>query len=133
MYNGVDGEKVGVLEDAKGVAHTGSIFALAWSPDQSRIATASADKSVKIWDVSARKLERTIVMGSKIEDQQLGIVWTKSALITVSVSGFLNFLNPDDGSVEKIRQGHNKAITALSKSSDGKFLFSADAEGHISE
>ncbi|EFP10794.1 CRE-AIPL-1 protein [Caenorhabditis remanei] len=131
LYNGVDGEKVGVLEDVKGVAHSGTIFGLSWSPDGARIATASADKSVKIWDVSSKKLEKTIVIGAKIEDQQLGIIWTKKALISVSANGFLNILNPDEGVVEDTRQGHNKGITSLAKSSDGQRIFSSDAEGHI--
>ncbi|EGT32876.1 CBN-TAG-216 protein [Caenorhabditis brenneri] len=131
LYNGVDGEKIGVLEDTKGTAHSGTVFALSWSPDGSRIATASADKTVKIWDVSSKTLEKTIVMGTKIEDQQLGVLWTKAHLVSVSANGFLNFLNPDEGSVVDRRQGHNKGITALTKSQDSKSIYSADAEGHI--
>ncbi|ULT91762.1 hypothetical protein L3Y34_009433 [Caenorhabditis briggsae] len=131
LYNGTSGDKVGVLEDSKGVAHSGTIFGLSWSPDGSRIATASADKSVKIWDVASRSLEKTIVIGAKIEDQQLGIIWTKMALISVSASGFLNFLNADEGKIDDVRQGHNKGITAVTMSADGKRIFSSDAEGHL--
>ncbi|UMM41076.1 hypothetical protein L5515_017498 [Caenorhabditis briggsae] len=133
LYNGADGTKVGVFEDdsLKGVAHSGSVYGLTWSPCGSKIATASADKTVKIWNVSTLKVEKTVTIGSKIEDQQLGIIWTKQALVSISATGFVNLINPELGSVDEVRYGHNKAITALATSSDGKTLYSADAEGHI--
>uniref|UniRef100_A0A8R1DIW0 Actin-interacting protein 1 n=1 Tax=Caenorhabditis japonica TaxID=281687 RepID=A0A8R1DIW0_CAEJA len=134
LYNGVDGTKVATFEDEtlKGVAHSGSVFGLSWSPDGSKIATASADKTVKIWNASTQKVEKTIVIGTRIEDQQLGIIWTKKSLVSISANGFINFLNPELGTVDEVRYGHNKGITALTTSTDGKKLYSADAEGHIS-
>lgn len=135
LYNGVDGTKTGVFEDdsLKNVAHSGSVFGLTWSPDGTKIASASADKTIKIWNVATLKVEKTIPVGTRIEDQQLGIIWTKQALVSISANGFINFVNPELGSIDQVRYGHNKAITALSSSADGKTLFSADAEGHISE
>jgi WD40 repeat protein len=40
-------------------AHNDSIFDLAISPDQKLIASASADKLVKVWDLKTQKLNRT--------------------------------------------------------------------------
>ncbi len=41
-------------------AHNDSIFDLALSPDQKLLASASADKLVKVWDWQAQKLNRTL-------------------------------------------------------------------------
>ncbi|MBN8459772.1 MAG: serine/threonine protein kinase [Verrucomicrobia bacterium] len=37
------------------LGHTGSVYALAWSPDSSRLASAGADGTVRIWGLSARR------------------------------------------------------------------------------
>ena len=41
-------------------AHNDSIFDLAVSPDQKLVASASADKLVKVWDLKTQKLTRTL-------------------------------------------------------------------------
>ncbi|EJW84466.1 hypothetical protein WUBG_04629 [Wuchereria bancrofti] len=64
LYEGTTGQKEGELMDdqCKGVAHAGSVFALCWSPDGQRIATASGDKTIKIWDVASKKLEKSVII-----------------------------------------------------------------------
>jgi len=34
--------------------HAGAIFSCSWSADGTKLLTASADKTVRIWDVEAR-------------------------------------------------------------------------------
>ncbi|KAK6109972.1 Actin-interacting protein 1 [Brugia pahangi] len=133
LYEGTTGQKEGELMDdqCKGVAHAGSVFALCWSPDGQRIATASGDKTIKIWDVSSKKLEKTFVIGKSVDDQQLSIIWTKVFLAGVSLSGFINILDLESGSVSKVLKGHNKPITALTVCSEKSLAFTADFEGNI--
>uniref|UniRef100_A0A8R1XZZ8 Actin-interacting protein 1 n=1 Tax=Onchocerca volvulus TaxID=6282 RepID=A0A8R1XZZ8_ONCVO len=133
LYEGTSGQKVGELVDdqCKGVAHSGSVFALCWSPDGQHIATASGDKTIKIWDVVSKKLEKTFVIGKNIDDQQLCIVWTKVFLAGVSLSGFINILDLESDSVSKVLKGHNKPITALAVCSEKALAFTADFEGNI--
>ncbi|CAI5454634.1 unnamed protein product [Caenorhabditis angaria] len=132
LFEGTEGTKVGELADdaAKGAAHGGSVFGLSWSPDGSKIATASGDKTVKIWNAADRSLLKTITFGTAIEDQQVSVQWSKQALVSVSLSGFVNFLNVELGTVETIRQGHNKPIVALALSQDKQHIFTSDFEGH---
>lgn len=76
---------------------------------------------------------RTVTFGNAIEDQQLSVLWIQDALLSVSLSGFINYINPELGQVEKVAHGHNKPITALAISADKSVIFTADFEGHISK
>uniref|UniRef100_A0A1I7XM82 G_PROTEIN_RECEP_F1_2 domain-containing protein n=1 Tax=Heterorhabditis bacteriophora TaxID=37862 RepID=A0A1I7XM82_HETBA len=76
---------------------------------------------------------RTITLGNTVDDQQLGVSWTAGALISISLAGFLNFIDPELGQVSKTVHGHNKPITAITLSGDKKWLFTSDFEGHISK
>lgn len=81
LYEGVSGQKEGELVDdqCKGAAHDGSVFALCWSPDGQRIATASGDKTIKIWDVASKKLEKSVIT----QPFYLHICFTFFYLITI--------------------------------------------------
>jgi WD40 repeat protein len=41
-------------------AHTGSVFGLAWDKNSSQLATASADGTVKLWDIEKKIATRYI-------------------------------------------------------------------------
>lgn len=60
VYDGATGDKQGDLvdENCKGTAHAGSVFGLCWSPDGQSLATASGDKTVKVWNAATKKLEK---------------------------------------------------------------------------
>ncbi|XGW21746.1 hypothetical protein V3C99_004594 [Haemonchus contortus] len=133
LFEGTEGTKTGELVDESvktGAAHSGSVFGLAWSPCGKRIATASGDKTVKIWNVPEKTLEKVVTFGDSTEDQQIGISWSPKALLSVSLAGFLSFIDTA-GSITKVVQGHNKGITALALSSCKRFLITADFEGHM--
>lgn len=135
IFEGAEGTKQAELVDdsCKGVAHGGGVFGLAWSPDGARIATASGDKTVKIWNVASKTLEKTISFGNTIEDQQLSVVWSSQALVSVSLSGFFNFIDPELGQVSKSVHGHNKVINTMVLSFDKQFLYTADFDGNITQ
>ena len=74
---------------------------------------------------------RTITFGNAIEDQQLAVTWQKDTIVSIGLSGFIFYINPDSGEITKTIRGHNKPITALAISPDKKYAFTADFEGHI--
>uniref|UniRef100_A0A7E4W357 Actin-interacting protein 1 n=1 Tax=Panagrellus redivivus TaxID=6233 RepID=A0A7E4W357_PANRE len=134
LFEGSDGETITELTDPAvkgGAAHAGGIYALAWSPDATRIVTASGDKTVKIWSAAEKSLLKTITLGNTIDDQQLAVTWQKDTILSIGLSGFIFYINPDSGEVTKTIRGHNKPITALTLSTDKKYAFTADFEGHI--
>ncbi|CAI4220980.1 unnamed protein product [Auanema sp. JU1783] len=133
VYEGAEGKKEFELSDesCKGNAHSGSVFGVSWSSDGTRLATASADKTLKIWNVPNKSLEKTVTFGDEIDNQQLSAVWAENKVVTVALNGFISIVNPDEGSIEKVITGHNKPITAAAVTDARDFLFTADFEGNI--
>merc|ERR1712000_349118 len=58
--------------------HGGSCYAIDWNNEGNQIVSASADKTVKLWDITTADEISSVRIGSQICDQQLGIVWSKS-------------------------------------------------------
>lgn len=53
---------------------------------------------MKLWDVGAGTAVTTFNMGADVVDQQLGCLWQKDYFLSISLSGFINYLdknNPD--------------------------------------
>ncbi|MGH0158570.1 UNVERIFIED_CONTAM: hypothetical protein FKN15_069760 [Acipenser sinensis] len=69
---------------------------VSWSPDSTRLLSASGDKTAKIWDVANNSVVTTFDMGSDVLDQQLGCLWQKDHLLTVSLSGYINYLDKNN-------------------------------------
>jgi len=127
LYTGKDSELLGELS-----GHSGGVYGLAWDGSSRKLLSASGDKTAKVWDVENKTCIATFKMGEGVEDQQVGCLWSGPHLISVSLSGFLNFLSLDNpAGPKKVVKGHNKPITALAASGDGKTLYSADSDGRV--
>ena len=67
----------------------------------------------------------------QVQDQQLGCLWSGDHLLSVSLSGQINYLDPKDPSKpSRIIEGHNKPITAIAKVND-KMIYTGDSDGRI--
>ena len=131
LYDGKDSEYVAKLEDGK-AAHAGGIYGLSWSRDGKQMITASGDKSVKIWDMETRARTSQVVLGSDVLDQQLGCVWAQNHIISVSLSGKINYIDPRAGeNPVKIIDGHNKPITAFTPGEDDKTAYTGSSDGRV--
>ncbi|KAB0394974.1 hypothetical protein E2I00_012205 [Balaenoptera physalus] len=96
IYDGKTGEKVCALGGSK--AHDGGIYAISWSPDSTQLLSASGDKTSKIWDINVNSVVNTFTMGSNVLDQQLGCLWQKDHLLSISLSGYINYLDKNNPS-----------------------------------
>jgi WD40 repeat protein len=90
IYDGTTGDVIGKLDQTAGACHSGSILSCAWSPDSKSLATASADKTVRVWDVSGAgpsfPCTATYAVGKgAVDDMQHAIVWPRADL-AISVS-----------------------------------------------
>ncbi|KAK4239924.1 WD40-repeat-containing domain protein [Achaetomium macrosporum] len=122
LYDGKTGEPT--KQVGEGV-HTGSIFAVSWAKDSKRFVTASADQTVRMWDVETGQCVQTWRIGEEgtvnVGDQQVGVVWphgrSDGLIISLSLTGDLNYLTEGNEKPIRVVQGHNKTVTALGESS----------------
>jgi len=131
LYNGDTMENVAELKgDGIEQAHAGGVSAVHWSPDGTKLLTASGDRTCKIFDVESHKQTTLFEMGSDLLDQQVSCLWQNNNLLSVSLSGFINYLD-EKNSAKPIRvlTGHNKSITSIAL--DGYNLYTGGYDGHI--
>ncbi|KIX03938.1 ribosomal protein S18 [Rhinocladiella mackenziei CBS 650.93] len=138
VYDGKTGDvKSEIVDNVEG--HKGSIFGVSWSQDSKHFVTCSADRTVKTWDVEAGKVTHTWSFGDavNVSDQQVGVVWpagrSDGLLISLSLSGDLNYLYTGSSKPTKILSGHQKNITAMTSSgeSESSTLWTGSYEGRL--
>ncbi|KAF6844778.1 WD repeat-containing protein C9G1.05 [Colletotrichum musicola] len=138
LYDGKTGEPTIQIGEGE---HTGSIFAVSWAQDGTKFVTASADQTVKLWDVEAGKATQTWRFcedsGVSVGDHQVGVVYphgrSDGLIISLNLNGDLTYLNEGSDRPSRIVQGHNKNITAMGTSSDGKgqTLWTGSFDGRV--
>ncbi|XP_005098277.1 actin-interacting protein 1 [Aplysia californica] len=130
MYDGKTSDLIGELGAPK--AHAGGIYSICFNADGSKLLSVSGDKTAKIWNIEANSVETDFVLGKQVTDMQVGCLWQGDNIITVSLSGNFNYLDPaSPASPKKIIKGHNKPIVALTTSPDGSSFYTASSDGLI--
>jgi WD40 repeat protein len=140
LYDGKTGEPK--QQVGEGV-HGGSVFGVSWAKDSNRFVTSSADQTVKIWDAETGKVTQDWRLGEdsvvSISDHQVGVVWpagrSDGLIISLSLSGDLNYLSEGSKKPVKVVQGHQKSITTLSHGKEGskasETLWTGSYDGRI--
>ncbi|KPM07637.1 actin-interacting protein 1-like protein [Sarcoptes scabiei] len=136
IYNANDYSKIGefTVGEQKKPAHSGGIYAISWSSDGKQILSASGDKTCKVWDVGTLASVTEFPMGSDVLDQQVSCLWQNNYLLSVSLSGFINYLDVNNPSQPiRVVKGHNKTITALTIKSinEEKTLYTGSCDGYV--
>jgi len=132
IYEGKTAELLKAI-DCKQVenGHSGAIYSFAWAPDSQRFLTASADKTAKIWDCESGTVVKTWVMGKTVNDQQLSCLWHKDYMCTVSLSGAINYLDPNSDAPKQVIHGHMVTLTAVATDPKTGVFYSADRNGIV--
>lgn len=115
LFDGKSGDRIGELPQE----HKGGVYSLSWSEDGSKLLSASGDKTCKLWDVEAKKCISTFTFGQSTLDQQYGTLWQGEHLLSVSLSGHINYLDVNNPSKPlRVLHGHQKFVTSLSYDAD---------------
>ena len=134
LYKSADYSRVGEFGSP---AHAGGVYAVSWSPDGKQLLSASGDKTCKLWDVDSLTCVTEFSMGSDLLDQQVSCLWQGKHLLSVSLSGFINYLDVNNPSKPlRVVKGHNKSITAMAiqqqpGSSSSSFIFTGSHDGCV--
>jgi len=85
-----------------------------------------------LWDVATSQMISEFVLGNDVDDQQVSCLWQGNHLLTVSLSGFINYLDVNNPSKPlRIVKGHNKSITAFAITPDKSQLITGSHDGHV--
>jgi len=127
-----DGKTADVVGEVGSPAHKGGVYAVAWSPDGKQLLSASGDKTCKIWDVETKSVVTEFIMGTAVEDQQYSCLWQGQHLLSVGLSGYISYLDPNNPAQPiRVIKGHNKPITAMTTSQDHSKIYTGSHDGNV--
>lgn len=136
VYDGKTGDILVELSAKASGGHTGTIFAVDFSPDSKKIATAGADGFVKVWDIAAEKVEASHDFNGqsnqKADAQQVGLTWAGNRIISLSFAGDLNVIQEGGSKVNKL-YGSCKSfgVRSLDVAQDDKTLVGGSYDGRV--
>lgn len=130
FYDGLTGLPTSEIPNA----HDSSVYSASFSPDGTKLATASADKTVKVWDLASMSplTVFTFSAEAQVGDMQISVLWAGERLLSVSLNGNINVLDPSNPSVpSRIIQAHQVAVTAMYMSPATGMLVTGGADGVV--
>lgn len=120
------------LQVQKLSAHSDKVWSVAFSPDGQTVASASEDKTIKLWNPQASELIRTFTGHTK---PVLSVAFSPNGetLVSGSKDTTIKLWNPETGELIRTLKGHSKAVRSATFSPDGRILASCgwDADNSI--
>ena len=110
--------------------HDGPVTAVAFTPDGTRLATASSDNSIKLWDAMTGQNYLTLI-GHENTVNDVVFTHDGSQVISAGQNGQIMLWNAETGKRILTRTGDNGAVNALALSPDGSQLAAANGDASI--
>ena len=129
LYDGNTSDLIGEIGSP---AHKGGVYGVAWKPDGTQLLTASGDKTCRLWNIETKEMICEFPMGTSVDDQQVSCLWQGEHLLSVSLSGFINYLDVNNPEKPlRIIKGHNKPITVIALSDDRSTIYTCSHDGAV--
>lgn len=145
VYRIIQDKKTGSVQGVKKAmqlsGHKSKVLAVAFSTDSKSMVTASADGTLKIWNIGVRYLEQedpklilTFFPALQPGQQYEGLAWGPGGVIAAVKGTTLHFIDAKTGSImESVNKAHDKAITAMKwapEKRDGVAVLATGGEDH---
>lgn len=110
--------------------HSAAVNAVAWSPDGLRLASASTDRSVQVWDAANGG---HVLMYSGHKDTVRAVAWSPDAayLASAGVDMSVQVWDAVSGQQHHTFRGHSDSVHAVAWSPDSRFLASASRDKSV--
>ena len=112
------------------LGHTAAVNSVAWSPDSKRLASASDDQTVRVWDTTSGT---TLLTYKGHTDQVNSVAWSPDGkrLASASADQTVQVWDASSGSTLLTYKGHTDRLESVVWSPDGKRLASAYYDGIV--
>jgi hypothetical protein len=108
--------------------HEGSLFSAAFSPDGTRIITASDDKTARVWDAGTGS-EIKVLRGHEGSVQCAAFSPDGTRIVTASMDKSVRIWDAATGNEIKVLRGHEYAVYSAAFSPDGTRIVTASFDG----
>ena len=110
--------------------HSDAVSGVAWSPDGQRIASASSDGTVQVWNAANGRSLSTYRSGTS---EMLTVAWSHNGryLAAGGADSLVHIWNARSNTQLLTYRGHTSVVTGVTWSADDRYLASCDAAGSM--
>ena len=110
--------------------HTHHVLALAWQDSGHQLATASADSTVKIWNIERGESVRTVT-GFGTEVTALSFIGTTENMVSSTMNNLVRMHESGSGKQVKQFSPAGDSLYSVATTPNGKYVMSVGQEGIV--
>jgi serine/threonine protein kinase len=113
--------------------HVDRVNSVTWSPDGRYLASASIDRTVRVWEIATGRLLRTL---EGHRGKLSSVAWSPNGRFIASgdldeANSTVRIWEADTGQLQRTLTGHTKGVASVAWSPDGRYLASGSWDGTV--